>query len=39
MADYKKNPKVPFEVKIPQKIRKRIAIGKEQIKNEKGRTK
>jgi len=30
---------VRLEIKIPQKIRKRIAIGKEQIKNEKGRTK
>jgi len=26
MGDYKKNPKVPFEVRIPNKIRKRIAM-------------
>jgi len=28
MADYKKNPKRPFEVKIPNGIRKRIAMGR-----------
>ncbi len=26
MGDFKKNPKKPFEVKIPNKIRKRIAM-------------
>lgn len=26
MGDFKKNPKVPFEVPIPNKIRKRIAM-------------
>jgi hypothetical protein len=26
MGDYKKNPKVPFEVRVPNKIRKRIAM-------------
>lgn len=26
MGDYKKNPKVPFEIQVPNKIRKRIAM-------------
>ena len=26
MGDYKKNPKVPFEIWVPNKIRKRIAM-------------
>jgi len=26
MGDFKKNPKTPFEVRIPNKIRKRIAM-------------
>jgi hypothetical protein len=26
MGDFKKNPKKPFEVRVPNKIRKRIAM-------------
>ena len=26
MGDYRKNPKTPFEVRVPNKIRKRIAM-------------
>ena len=26
MSDYKKNPEVPFEIWVPNKIRKRIAM-------------
>lgn len=26
MADYKKNPKQPFQIKLPNKVRKRIAM-------------
>ena len=26
MSGFKKNPKVPFEIKVPNKIRKRIAM-------------
>ena len=26
MGDFKKNPKKPFEIKVPNKIRKRIAM-------------
>lgn len=28
MGDYKKNPKEPYQVKVPNKIRKRIAMAK-----------
>ena len=26
MGDYRKNPKTPFEIRVPNKIRKRIAM-------------
>lgn len=26
MGDYKKNPETPFEIRVPNKIRKRIAM-------------
>lgn len=29
MGNYKKNPKKPIEVKIPNKIRRRIAMARE----------
>ena len=28
MGDYKKNPKQPYQIKVPNKIRKRIAMHK-----------
>ncbi len=34
MGDYSANPKNPYRVKIPQKIRKRITMGAAAIKEE-----
>ena len=33
MGDFKKNPKKPFEVKVPNKIRKRIAMHRDEDKS------
>lgn len=35
MGDYKQNPKQPYQVKIPKKIRKRITMGAAEVKREK----